>query len=95
VVKIEKSAKRANKMVFELQREQFATRQSDAIKEEPKCNEKASKDLEARVRALEKNKLNKSDFEAIGSRLLKMKTSVETVKQVQKWTTQAVETILA
>lgn len=47
------------------------------------------------MRALEKNKLNKSDFEAIGSRLLKMKTSVETVKQVQKWTTQAVETILA
>ena len=69
----------------------------EATKEpvDPLTIEKTAKDQEARLKWLEKNKLNKSDFEAIGSKLLKMKTSVETVKQVQKWTTQAVETILA
>lgn len=94
VVKIERSAKRANKLVFELQKEQYASRNSDAVVE-PSPSEKTTKDLEARIKWLEKHKLNKCDFEAIGSRLLKMKSSVETVKQVQKWTTQAVETILA
>jgi len=101
ISRIEKSAKRANKQIFELQREQYATtanaKKNEVIeKEHPESvlPDRISKDLELRIRWLEKHKLNKGDFEAIGSKLLKMKTSVEYVQQMQKWTTQAVETIL-
>lgn len=64
VTRIDKSAQRANKLVFELQKEQFATKHSEALKEvKEEGTMKLPKEIETRIRVLEKHKLNKSDLD--------------------------------
>lgn len=53
------------------------------------------KDLETRIRMLEKHKLNKSDFELVGSRLLKFKSDVVNIKQNHRVIHSAIEAILS
>lgn len=91
MTRIEKSAKRANKLVFEIQKEQFAQKHTDTL---DVC-EKMPKDLETRIRMLEKHKLNKSDFELVGSRLLKFKSDVVNIKQNHRVIHSAIEAILS
>jgi hypothetical protein len=53
------------------------------------------RDLETRIRMLEKHKLNKSDFELVGSRLLKFKSDVTNIKQNHRVIHSAIEAILS
>lgn len=74
MTRIEKSAKRANKLVFEIQKEQYAHKHIETM--EAGDGHRMPKDMETRLRMLEKHKLNKSDFELVGNRLLKFKADV-------------------